>query len=265
MQPTGGIEPPTFRLQSECSTTKLSRRACCQKRNAWPGNRTRIYCLEGNNANHYTSHASLIGRREAAHSHGKRGCILRGSNSRGLCPLGLKSSALTTRPKMHTVAKRGHTAYQPVPAHHNHQAPPARSASTPGNYGVGGSHGPKPTPCYHWHHQEQATTNKKNCSQSETRTHNLPVNSRARYRLRHPGLCIQAAGKSMIAGANRHHHALALRAKKHDTACGDRTRDQSIKSRTLYLTELRRPAIEERSISTLFLSVLQAWVIGLVV
>ena len=24
-QPTGGIEPPTFRLQSECSTTKLSR------------------------------------------------------------------------------------------------------------------------------------------------------------------------------------------------------------------------------------------------
>ena len=25
-QPTGGIEPPTFRLQSECSTTKLSRR-----------------------------------------------------------------------------------------------------------------------------------------------------------------------------------------------------------------------------------------------
>jgi hypothetical protein len=27
-KPTGGIEPPTFRLQSECSTTKLSRRAC---------------------------------------------------------------------------------------------------------------------------------------------------------------------------------------------------------------------------------------------
>jgi hypothetical protein len=26
-QPTGGIEPPTFRLQSECSTTKLSRHA----------------------------------------------------------------------------------------------------------------------------------------------------------------------------------------------------------------------------------------------
>ena len=28
---------------------------------------------------------------------------------------------------------------------------------------------------------------KKKCSRSETRTHNLPVNSRARYRLRHPG------------------------------------------------------------------------------
>lgn len=27
---------------------------------------------------------------------------------------------------------------------------------------------------------------------------------------------------------------------KNDTACGDRTHDQSIKSRTLYLTELRR-------------------------
>jgi hypothetical protein len=24
-QPTGGVEPPTFRLQSECSATKLSR------------------------------------------------------------------------------------------------------------------------------------------------------------------------------------------------------------------------------------------------
>ena len=30
--------------------------------------------------------------------------------------------------------------------------------------------------------------NKKKYSQSETRTHNLPVNSRARYRLRHPGI-----------------------------------------------------------------------------
>ena len=31
--------------------------------------------------------------------------------------------------------------------------------------------------------------------------------------------------------------------KKECTACGDRTRDQSIKSRTLYLTELRRPVV----------------------
>ena len=34
-KPTGGIEPPTFRLQSECSTTKLSRHAgikCCPSR-----------------------------------------------------------------------------------------------------------------------------------------------------------------------------------------------------------------------------------------
>jgi hypothetical protein len=31
--------------------------------------------------------------------------------------------------------------------------------------------------------------------------------------------------------------------KRECTACGDRTRDQSIKSRTLYLTELRRPVV----------------------
>jgi hypothetical protein len=31
-------------------------------------------------------------------------CILRGSNPRGLCPLGLKSSALTTRPRMRAPA-----------------------------------------------------------------------------------------------------------------------------------------------------------------
>ena len=31
------------------------------------------------------------------------------------------------------------------------------------------------------------TFTKQKCSRSETRTHNLPVNSRARYRLRHPG------------------------------------------------------------------------------
>ena len=33
-KPTGGIEPPTFRLQSECSTTKLSRRASDMSKHA---------------------------------------------------------------------------------------------------------------------------------------------------------------------------------------------------------------------------------------
>ena len=68
-------------------------------------------------------------------------CILRGSNSRGLRPLGLKSSALTTRPRMRV----------------RNTSLGCRSAQ------------------------------KGWCSQSETRTHNLPVNSRARCRLRHPG------------------------------------------------------------------------------
>ena len=84
-----------------------------------------------------TLHLLAVGRQTSAMA---KGCILRGSNSRGLCPLGLKSSALTTRPRMHTVGKRGHTAYQPVPTHHNHPAPPAPSPSTPGNYGGGGAH-----------------------------------------------------------------------------------------------------------------------------
>ena len=109
-------------------------------------------------------------------------CILRGSNPRGLCPLGLKSSALTTRPRMRVRDK-------------------ARSANG---------------------------TQKGCCSQSETRTHNLPVNSRARYRLRHPGTHV-ALGRGT--------------SKNRCTACGDRTRDQSIKSRTLYLTELRQPVL----------------------
>jgi hypothetical protein len=110
-------------------------------------------------------------------------CILRGSNPRGLCPLGLKSSALTTRPRMRV----------------RDRAPSADG------------------------------TQKGCCSQSETRTHNLPVNSRARYRLRHPGT-----------------HTIISRgtSKNRCTACGDRTRDQSIKSRTLYLTELRRPVLK---------------------
>jgi hypothetical protein len=33
-KPTGGIEPPTFRLQSECSTTKLSRRTSDMSKHA---------------------------------------------------------------------------------------------------------------------------------------------------------------------------------------------------------------------------------------
>lgn len=70
----------------------------------------------------------------------KSQCNLRGSNSRGLCPLGLKSSALTTRPRLHEYIK-----------------------------------------------VDKKKTKQKN-SQSETRTHNLPVNSRARCRLRHPGI-----------------------------------------------------------------------------
>ena len=36
----------------------------------------------------------------------QKDCILRGSNSRGLCPLGLKSSALTTRPRMQQLSKK---------------------------------------------------------------------------------------------------------------------------------------------------------------
>jgi hypothetical protein len=155
--------------------------------------------LEGNNANHYTSHADGTssgvceptrcaphyrlpwwGRCKMVLPH----CILRGSNPRGLRPLGLKSSALTTRPRMR-VRKEGA-----------------------------------------W----KDGTQKGWCSQSETRTHNLPVNSRARCRLRHPGTRMMNICRDSP--------------KKVCTACGDRTRDQSIKSRTLYLTELRRPVIQ---------------------
>jgi hypothetical protein len=75
-------------------------------------------------------------------------CILRGSNPRGLCPLGLKSSALTTRPRMR-VRNTG---------------------------------------------RRRDRTQKGWCSQSETRTHNLPVNSRARCRLRHPGTRMMRQG-----------------------------------------------------------------------
>jgi hypothetical protein len=103
--------------------------------------------LEGNNANHYTSHADDInpGLGQVSDMRGQNvlHCILRGSNPRGLCPLGLKSSALTTRPRM-------------------------RVRNT-------------------WRRADG--TQKGWCSQSETRTHNLPVNSRARCRLRHSGTC----------------------------------------------------------------------------
>ena len=145
--------------------------------------------MEGNNANHYTSHADDTGAGGCIDSilvpEGQNGfphCILRGSNPRGLCPLGLKSSALTTRPRMRVRNT-------------------ARGCRRP---------------------------QKSWCSQSETRTHNLPVNSRARCRLRHPGTLLPNTGTSNL---------------QKRTACGDRTRDQSIKSRTLYLTELRRPVL----------------------
>lgn len=75
--------------------------------------------------------------------------------------------------------------------------------------------------------------------------------------------------------------AIGHRAKRTSTACGDRTRDQSIKSRTLYLTELKRPAVLPRGqrgtfgpqgaamLELVYLSPFpperQAWVIGLVV
>ena len=67
--------------------------------------------MEGNNANHYTSHADdtetggcidciLVAEGQNGFPH----CILRVSNSRGLCPLELNSSALTTRPRMQCYA-----------------------------------------------------------------------------------------------------------------------------------------------------------------
>ena len=108
-----------------------------------------------------TLHLLAHGRQPSAMA---KGCILRGSNSRGLCPLGLKSSALTTRPKMHTAGKRGHAAYRPVPTYHNHQAP-ACSPPLPHQAIVGqeGSQGSKPVvPFYHWPHKKKQTAlNKK--------------------------------------------------------------------------------------------------------
>jgi hypothetical protein len=89
-------------------------------------------------------------------SKGAQQCILRGSNPRGLCPMGLKSIALTTRPRMRAQGIRA-------------------LALSPAQPRVG--------------RRDSPTTKKRFCSQSETRTHNLPVNSRARCRLRHPGTC----------------------------------------------------------------------------
>jgi hypothetical protein len=52
------------------------------------------------------------------------------------------------------------------------------------------------------------------------------------------------------------------RTKKECTACGDRTRDQSIKSRTLYLTELRRPVIVILSHRFLLFVSRECWCVG---
>ena len=43
-----------------------------------------------------------------------------------------------------------------------------------------------------------------------------------------------------------------IRNNKKSTACGDRTRDQSIKSRTLYLTELRRHSLHKTAKDSCF-------------
>ena len=151
-QPTGGIEPPTFRLQSECSTTKLSRRTTLKMHHVFlhvkrlrgpgiePGSTAwKATMLTITPATPDNGRWALYSTQTCTEA--KMFCILRGSNSRGLCPLGLKSSALTTRPRM-------------------------RVRNT---------------------HSTNERPQKGCCSQSETRTHNLPVNSRARCRLRHPG------------------------------------------------------------------------------
>ena len=111
-------------------------------------------------------------------------CILRGSNPRGLCPLGLKSSALTTRPRMRVRRHSVPTAPKKV------GAPRVRLELTTYRLTAG-----------------RAT----DCAIQELILYLLVARSH---------IC-----------------------KNRCTACGDRTRDQSIKSRTLYLTELRRPVL----------------------
>ena len=96
----------------------------------------------------------------------KKRCILRGSNPRGLCPLGLKSSALTTRPRMHD-----------MPYRLREEAQQERATKR---------------------EEGKKTKQKKKSSQSETRTHNLPVNSRARCRLRHPGNRWKNCGRRVL-------------------------------------------------------------------
>jgi hypothetical protein len=111
-------------------------------------------------------------------------CILRGSNSRGLRPLGLKSSALTTRPRMR-VRSRAHNA--------------------------GGTH---------------------------SKRFGAP-----RVRLELTTYRLTAGRATDCAIQELACTPWLQKCPKKCTACGDRTRDQSIKSRTLYLTELRRPVL----------------------
>ena len=117
-------------------------------------------------------------------------CILRGSNPRGLSPLGLKSSALTTRPRMRvTCTRRGFCSTQMV----------------------------------------LESLSKKVCVAPRVR---LELTT---YRL--------TAGRATDCAIQELMWVFQPTCKNSCTACGDRTRDQSIKSRTLYLTELRRPVI----------------------
>ena len=53
-----------LRKKEKFSAMIVSKRAFCQKGTALAGNRTQIYCLEGNNANHYTTNAPHYLHRE---------------------------------------------------------------------------------------------------------------------------------------------------------------------------------------------------------
>ena len=41
----------------KCGVNRFKKKSVCLEKYASPGNRTRIYCLEGNNANLYTTDA----------------------------------------------------------------------------------------------------------------------------------------------------------------------------------------------------------------